>query len=86
MELYNKYDKKLLKERLQHETFVRVTFSFYRYVKIDQPEELRDELYTQWCRLNAFGRVYLANEGINAQMSIPKGNYEELLQELSSGG
>ncbi|HHZ65185.1 MAG TPA: rhodanese-related sulfurtransferase [Flavobacteriales bacterium] len=83
MELYNKYDKKLLKERLQHETFVRVTFSFYRYVKIDQPEELRDELYTQWCRLNAFGRVYLANEGINAQMSIPKGNYEELLQELN---
>ncbi len=83
MELYNKYDKKLLKEQLQNETFNRVTFSFYRYVKIDDPERLRDELYTQWNQLNAFGRIYLASEGINAQMSIPVGYYDQLLRELN---
>ena len=82
MDLYNKYDKELLKEHLQQESFHRVTFSFYRYVNIEEPEKLRDELYSEWDQFDAFGRIYLASEGINAQMSVPKENYELLLEKL----
>ena len=38
------------------ESFKRITISFYRYVIIDSPEELRDELYKEWDALNIFGR------------------------------
>lgn len=84
MVLHNKYDKKLLKEQLKSESFDRVTFSFYRYVKINDPGMLRDELYAQWSELKAFGRIYLANEGMNAQMSIPKENYALFLELLNA--
>jgi UPF0176 protein len=84
MELFNKYDKKLLKEKLMQEPFKRVTISFYRYVIIDQPHQLRDELYAEWAALNVFGRTYLANEGINAQMSVPEHNWDEFMLRLQA--
>ena len=64
------------------EPFKRKTVSFYRYVIIDQPHELRDELYQEWSELNAFGRTYLAREGINAQMSVPEDNWEEFVAKI----
>ena len=82
MELYNKYDKRVLKEKLQQEPFKRKTVSFYRYVIIDNPHELRDELYKEWSELNAFGRTYLAHEGINAQMSVPEHNWDEFVKKI----
>lgn len=84
MELYNKYDKKVLKEQLMAEPFKRITVSFYRYVIIDNPSELRDELYHEWNDLNVFGRTYLAKEGVNAQMSIPESNWKEFQSKLHS--
>lgn len=75
--------RELLK-RLHEETFKRVTISFYRYVIIEDPEKLRDELVKKWKSLNIFGRIYLAREGINAQMSVPDGNFEKFQQELYS--
>lgn len=84
MELYNKYDKEVLKKQLQEEKFFRKTVSFYRYVILDQVEELRDELFAEWAALNAFGRVYLAKEGINAQMSVPEHNWDEFVNKLYS--
>jgi UPF0176 protein len=82
MELYNKYDKRILKERLMQEDFNRITVSFYRYVILENPHELRDELYIEWSSLDAFGRTYLANEGINAQMSVPEHHWEEFKQKV----
>jgi len=82
MELYNKYDKRILKERLMQEDFHRSTISFYRYVIIDQPEVLRDELYAEWAELNVFGRIYLAHEGVNAQMSVPDYSWDEFMLRL----
>ena len=73
--------KELLK-RLQEETFKRVTLSFYRYVIIDEPQNLRDELFRKWTELNIFGRIYLAHEGINAQMSVPESNLEKFTKQL----
>ncbi|TAL63144.1 MAG: rhodanese-related sulfurtransferase [Bacteroidetes bacterium] len=75
--------KELLK-RLQEETFKRITLSFYRYVIIDEPQNLRDELFKKWSELNIFGRIYLAYEGINAQMSVPEVNLEKFREQLYS--
>ncbi|NBG64487.1 rhodanese-related sulfurtransferase [Cryomorphaceae bacterium S-15] len=84
MQLFNIYDKKLLKEKLMNETFKRITISFYRYVIIDQPHQLRDELYAEWAALNVFGRTYLAQEGINAQMSVPEHHWDEFMLRLQA--
>ena len=66
------------------EKFHRITISFYRYVIIEQAEELRDELYAEWDAMNIFGRIYLAKEGVNAQMSVPEQHWEEFLLRLQA--
>ena len=58
--LYNQKDRSQLKAELAAENFTRMTFSFYRYVNIDNPNTLRDELYKEWIELNVLGRVYIA--------------------------
>jgi len=83
MRLYNIIDSKVLKEALLSEAFVRKTISFYRYFIIDNPLEFRDQIYQDWAELNCFGRIYVACEGINAQMSVPESNYEAFLETLS---
>lgn len=84
MQLYNKVDKRVLKQQLMEEPFHRVTVSFYRYVILENPQEMRDSLYTAWNELNCFGRIYLATEGINAQMSVPEHNWEKFKKHLHS--
>ncbi len=74
--LHNIHDKVTLKEKIGQENFTRVTISFYRYVAINDPIALRDQLYAEWNRLGVLGRIYLAKEGINAQFSVPKPNLE----------
>ena len=84
--LTNRTDKNVLKQRLKEEQIKRKTISFYRYVAIPEPEILRDELYKTWSELNCFGRIYLAHEGINAQMSVPEDHWDafvEFVQSLS---
>ncbi len=81
-ELRNRINKDELKVRLAQETIERVTLSFYKYVTIDNPKELRDSLFMKLTALNCFGRIYLANEGINAQMNVPKVNYDEFVNSL----
>ena len=81
--LENRVNKIILKERLTNETFNRKTLSFYRYVNIENPVAFRDKLYQEWSELNCFGRIYVAREGINAQMSVPEHNLEKFLQQLN---
>lgn len=50
----------------------RITLSFYRYVKISSPEEFRARLLQKWGELDCLGRIYVAHEGINAQMNVPE--------------
>ena len=80
----NRTDKRVLKQRLQEETILRKTISFYRYVSIAEPDVLRDTLFEAWEALNCFGRVYLAHEGINAQMSVPADNWEAFVNQVYS--
>ncbi|WP_299577707.1 rhodanese-related sulfurtransferase [uncultured Sunxiuqinia sp.] len=82
MHLYNRYSKKELTRRLNEETFKRRTISFYRYVAIDEPQEFRNELYFQWDKLGCLGRIYVAREGINAQMSVPEQALPAFLSHL----
>jgi UPF0176 protein len=84
MPLYNSVDRKVLIENLMSENFARKTVSFYRYFILDDPREFRDQLYREWSAMNCFGRIYIAREGINAQMSIPEENMDKFLESLTS--
>lgn len=80
--LVNRTNKEVLKQRLQQETILRKTISFYRYTRIADPPALRDWLYQKWNAWQCFGRIYLAEEGINAQMSVPEPHWNEFLADL----
>ena len=58
------------------EPFSRTTISFYQYFPIQNPQEFRDYLYKHLDVLGVFGRIYVAKEGINAQVSVPEENFE----------
>lgn len=82
--LHNRVSQKELKERLYQETELRTTISFYQYHHIQNPQEFRDSLYKGMHPLKVFGRIYVAKEGINAQLSVPSSNFEVLKQFLYS--
>ncbi|MBO9731002.1 MAG: rhodanese-related sulfurtransferase [Chitinophaga sp.] len=82
MALHNRVSAAELKQRLAKETFKRVTISFYQYAKIPDPQAFRDQLYTDLFKLNTFGRIYVAHEGINAQISVPEHHFEAFKQQL----
>ena len=69
--LYNRLSQEELKQLLYTETFYRHTISFYQYFFIEDPIAFRDELYKGLNDLQVFGRIYIAHEGINAQISVP---------------
>lgn len=85
MALYNRIEGKVLKERLLQAPKVdRTTVSFYKYHKIENPQIFRDELYKQLELLEVLGRIYVAHEGINAQISVPTEKFETFKNELYS--
>ena len=80
--LHNRVNKKELKKRLELDTTKRITLSFYRYVIIDHAKTMRDELFKEWSSLGILGRIYIAREGINAQMSVPESNWNIFKEHL----
>ncbi|MBC7412424.1 MAG: rhodanese-related sulfurtransferase [Bacteroidia bacterium] len=85
MLLHNRISKKELKEWIKTDEVQRTTLSFYRYVQIQNPQEVRDQLYKQFDAIDCKGRIYVAHEGINAQMSVPTHEFamfEKQLNEL----
>ena len=84
--LYNKKNKKQLLEQLHNEQFKRITLSFYRYTALENLIELRDQLYAQLTELNILGRIYIAEEGINAQLSLPENSLDNLKNLLNQMG
>ncbi len=82
--LHNRVSQKELKERLYAELEQRTTISFYQYHPISDPVAFRDELYQALHPLNVFGRIYVATEGINAQISVPVGNFNAMKATLYS--
>ena len=80
--LYNLVDGKVLKQRMQENPEQRITISFYKYQKIQNPEFFRNYLYFHWDKIKVMGRVYVALEGINAQISVPAHRYEDFREDL----
>jgi UPF0176 protein len=84
MFLYNRVNKDVLKKRISEDNTIRKTISFYRYVIIKNTQVTRDKLFIDFQNLGVLGRIYIAQEGINAQFSIPEENHEKLVNYLNS--
>ena len=82
--LHNRVSNLELKEKLYQENFSRTTISFYQYFSIENPQTFRDEMYRALNALKVFGRIYIAAEGINAQISVPSHLIENFKEYLYS--
>ena len=82
--LHNRVSRRELKQRIFDDDTPRTTVSFYRYFAIADPQEFRNDLYRSLHDLNVFGRIYLAAEGINAQVSVPAAQFDDFRSYLYS--
>jgi UPF0176 protein len=82
--LHNRVDKRVLRQRIQKDSRPRTTISFYKYWPISDPAAFRDELYASWFPMGVLGRVYVAHEGINAQISVPDDQLDQFREHLFS--
>jgi len=84
MQLYNTLSAEERAHLIDEAGKQRLTLSFYAYANIEDPKKFRDELFIAWNTLDALGRIYVAHEGINAQMSIPADRFEAFRNTLES--
>ena len=84
MQLHNRIDKRVLREQLQQSEEERTTISFYQYADIKNPKLFRDEFYKSLSEVGVFGRIYVAQEGVNAQMSVPNNQFEAFKERLET--
>ena len=77
MQLYNKLSAKERAALIDEAGEDRLTLSFYQYAKIGNPQLFRDHLFLAWNQMDVLGRIYVAQEGINAQLSVPAKRFEE---------
>lgn len=82
--LYNKQNRKELKQIYSSISEERRIISFYRYIQVLQPEIFRDHLYEVLDSIHLKGRIYIAHEGINAQVSIPADKIEAFKKIIDS--
>jgi len=80
--LYNRIDKRILKSKLSESDKLRKTLSFYSYAQIKNPKFFRDHLYFTLSQHEVFGRIYIASEGINGQLSVPHHNFNAFKKSL----
>lgn len=84
MALHNRVSRQELKDRIKRDPIPRTTISFYRYFKIAEPAVFRDTLYRDLGKLGVLGRIYIAQEGINAQVSVPVLNLNAMKDYLDA--
>ncbi|KXH82917.1 oxygen-dependent tRNA uridine(34) hydroxylase TrhO [Chryseobacterium kwangjuense] len=84
MQLYNTLSAEERAQLIDEAGKDRLTLSFYAYAKIQDPKKFRDDLFIAWNALDALGRIYVANEGINAQMSVPADQFEAFRDTLEA--
>src|SRR6188768_1601550 len=82
--LHNRISRKELKELIKKDPTPRITISFYCYFKIEDPAQFRNDLYRDIKELGVLGRIYVASEGINAQISLPNANLDAFKSYLYS--
>ena len=84
MQLYNKLSAKERSALIDEAGLDRLTISFYQYAKIGNPQVFRDTLFIKWDSLGVLGRIYVANEGINAQLSLPADKFRAFKAHLDT--
>ncbi len=84
MQLYNTLSAKERAALIVEAGQERLTISFYKYAKIGNPNLFRNHLFIEWNQLDVLGRIYVAHEGINAQLSVPAVNFEDFKRHLDS--
>lgn len=84
MQLYNTLSAKERANLIDQAGEDRLTLSFYKYAQIENPKLFRDYLFIHWNKLNVLGRIYVATEGINAQLSVPANRFEEFKAMLDN--
>lgn len=80
--LHNRVNNGQLREQMLAETEPRKTVSFYRYFTVTDPATFRNNLYRLFYELKVFGRIYVASEGINGQISVPEKNFDRFRETL----
>jgi UPF0176 protein len=84
MQLYNKLSAKERAALIEEAGEKRLTLSFYQYAKIGNPQVFRDHLFITWDAMDVLGRIYVASEGINGQLSLPAQKFNEFKTHLDS--
>jgi UPF0176 protein len=84
MALHNRIEGRVLKEKMRSAPEQRTTISFYKYHHISDPQQFRDQLYLGLDSMRVLGRIYVAHEGINAQISVPTSQFETFKSYLYS--
>ncbi|MFK5972057.1 MAG: rhodanese-related sulfurtransferase [Flavobacteriaceae bacterium] len=84
MQLYNTLSAKEREVLIEAAGQERLTISFYTYARLGNPQLFRDHLFIHWNELDVLGRIYVAHEGINAQLSVPAENFEAFKTHLDT--
>ena len=84
MQLYNKLSAQERAEMLEAAGTERLTLSFYQSAHIGNPQLFRDHLFLSWNAFEVLGRIYVAKEGINAQLSVPAPHFDAFKKHLDS--
>ena len=84
MQLYNKLSAQERAALIDKAGEERLTLSFYTYAQIGNPQVLRDYLFVSWNSLDVLGRIYVAHEGVNAQLSVPAPKFDAFKAHLDS--
>ncbi len=82
--LFNLVNNEELKQRMRSSDQLRTTLSFYKYWQIADPHQFRDQLYITLSKVNVYGRIYVASEGVNGQISVPSDQLEAFKAALFS--
>jgi len=82
LQLYNKLSSQENSEIIDKSNQTRFVVSFYKYHLIKNPIIFRNFIFIILNNLDILGRVYVSGEGINAQISVPKENYNKFKIEL----
>ncbi|VAW12058.1 Rhodanese domain protein, Enterobacterial subgroup, YceA homolog [hydrothermal vent metagenome] len=84
MQLYNTLSAKERAALIEEAGQERLTISFYKYAHIGNPLIFRNHLFVHWNELDVLGRIYVAHEGVNAQLSVPAAHFEAFKIQLDS--
>ncbi len=84
MQLYNTLSAKERAVLIEAAGKQRLTLSFYQYANIGNPRLFRNYLFITWNELEVLGRIYVAHEGINGQLSLPADNFNAFKNHLET--